>query len=52
MKFRNDHTTDQACEWVKLVKPDTPELGDGGLGDRDTAEEREDNLKLELASGS
>lgn len=44
MKFSNNHTTNQACEGVKLVKPDTPELGDSGLGDGDTAEEGEDDL--------
>lgn len=50
VKFRDKHTTNQACERVELVKPDTPELGDGGLGNRDTTKECEDDLKLKLAS--
>jgi hypothetical protein len=28
VQFGNDHATDQACEGVKLVEPDTPEFGD------------------------
>lgn len=44
VEFSNNHTTNQACKGVKLVQPDTPELGNGGLGDGDTAEEGEDDL--------
>lgn len=45
VKFRNHHTTNQSSERVELVKPNTPELRDGRLGDGDTAEEREDDLQ-------
>jgi hypothetical protein len=38
VKFGDYHSTDQAREWVQLVQPDTPELGNLGLGDCDTAE--------------
>ena len=43
MKFSDDHTTDETCEGVEFVEPDTPELGNLGLGNCDTAEEGEDD---------
>jgi hypothetical protein len=46
VKFSDDHTTDQAREGVKLVEPDTPELGNLGLGNGNTTEEGEDNDDL------
>jgi hypothetical protein len=46
VKFGDDHTADQTCEGVELVEPDTPEFGNLGLGNGDTAEEREDDDDL------
>lgn len=46
VEFRDDHAADEACEGVELVEPDTPELGDQGLGDGDTTEQGEDDDDL------
>lgn len=43
VKLGDDHAADEACEGVEFVEPDAPELGDLRLGDRDTAEQREDD---------
>jgi hypothetical protein len=48
VEFGNDHAANEACERVKLVKPHTPELGNLGLGNGDTAEKGEDDLEKEL----
>ena len=44
VEFGDNHASDEAGEGVEFVEPDAPELGDGGLGDRDTAEEGENDL--------
>jgi hypothetical protein len=46
VQLGDDHAADQASEGVQLVKPDAPELGDQGLGNGDTAEERKDDDDL------
>jgi phage FluMu protein Com len=46
VKFGDDHTANQACEGVEFVQPHTPELGNLGLGNSDTAEESEDDDDL------
>ena len=43
VKLGDDHAADEAREGVEFVEPDAPELGDLRLGDRDTAEQCEDN---------
>jgi hypothetical protein len=41
VELSGDHARNEASEWVELVEPDTPELGDRRLGDGNTAEQGE-----------
>lgn len=43
MQLCGDHAADEAGEGVELVQPGAPEAGHLGPGNRDAAEEREDD---------
>jgi hypothetical protein len=41
MQFCDYHTSNEACEGIKLEKPGAPEAGDLWIWDRNAAEESE-----------
>lgn len=48
VKLGGDHARNKTSEGVELVQPHAPELGDGGLGDRHTAEQGELDAQVSI----